>query len=339
MKKALIILLTLFLLSCTTNTKSSETVKNQNPTEKDYKEYLEKNSSTIDLSDNTNKDLSLLDSDLQGKEIFLIGEFHATEVNYQVKMKFLKYFKEKTDFRYYLEEISYSQAYYFNKYLETGNEKILREIYKSTTGTYFSNESDYNHLKDLKKYNDSLPKNRKITVVGADIEHQTDIALKYLLDILPSKEIPKELQQTFTELKFINENWENSKVMIDRVTKFIEDVTVSSINNEELYKKYLGSEYFGFFHVLKNIKNKFEAYIYNSDDSLDRYNNIRDKMMAENFKSVKSTIQEGKYFGQWGLNHVFQSEEPNVKWFASYLNSEEFGFKGKILSLIFNYEN
>jgi len=93
--------------------------------------YLKENYSTIDLEDEDEfKDLAIMDSDIQGKEIFFTGESHGTKANEQLDMKFLKYFKDKTDFKYYLCETSYSDAYFINKYLETGDIKILEDIYR-----------------------------------------------------------------------------------------------------------------------------------------------------------------------------------------------------------------
>ncbi len=79
-------------------------------------EYLKENYSAIDLEDESEfKDLAIMDSDIEGKEIFLTAELHGTKANEQLNTKFLKYFKEKTDFKYYLCELPYSEGLLQNR--------------------------------------------------------------------------------------------------------------------------------------------------------------------------------------------------------------------------------
>ena len=61
-------------------------------------EYFRLNSASIELDENKYFDkLEYIDSDLENKEIFLTGEFHNVSANDDLRMAFLKYFKEKTD--------------------------------------------------------------------------------------------------------------------------------------------------------------------------------------------------------------------------------------------------
>src|SRR5690606_9284022 len=89
----------------------------------DIYKHLEENHIMIDLEEtNDFTDLSIIDDDLEGKEIFLVGENHGVLVNEQLRMKFLKYFKFNTNFKYYLWELPFSVAFFLSKYLETGDE-------------------------------------------------------------------------------------------------------------------------------------------------------------------------------------------------------------------------
>lgn len=62
-------------------------------------------------------------------------------------------------------------------------------------------------------------------------------------------------------------------------------------------------------------------------------------MMYENFQVIQNELPEGKYYGQWGLGHTFQTKEKDIMWFAAYLNGEDSRFKGKILTIIYNYDD
>jgi len=298
-------------------------------------EYLLNNYTIVNLEDDIEfTDLSILDSDLEGKEIFFTGELHGVKANEELKMKFLKYFKEKTDFKYYLCEWGYSHAYFINKYLDTGDIKILEEMYKSLKGTNAWSKESYNHWKDLYEYNKTLPLDRRIQVVGVDIEHQIDNSYRYLVDVLPKKEAPEEIRENIEEIKNILNNHDNfnDSAAVEHSRKLLKDME----EKENIYKEYLGDNFNGFKIVNINILNTMEAY--NMFDSQYGWDKTRDRMIYENFKMVQNELPRGKYFGQWGLNHAFQSKEDEVTWFASYLNNDPI-YKGKILTIVYFYDN
>ncbi|WP_346928668.1 erythromycin esterase family protein [Clostridium sp.] len=297
--------------------------------------YLKENYSTIDLEDEDEfKDLAIMDSDIEGKEIFFTAELHGTKANEQLNMKFLRYFKEKTDFKYYLCETPYSDAYFINKYLETGDIKILEDIYRPLKGTFGWNKDGYNHLKKLYEYNNALPKERKIKVIGVDIEHQPINAYRFLVDVLPETDAPEEIKAVIDKIKSTFNDLEKSdnKAFVQCSKELQKDIE----KNEDIYKEYLGENFTGFNLVNLNVLNQIEAYKH-KDDHVD-WDNTRDKMIYENFQTLQKELPKGKYYGQWGLNHTFQSKEKDIMWFGSYLNSEDSIFKDKILTVVYNYD-
>ena len=112
-------------------------------------EYLKTNHKLIEIEENSFESLSILDGELDGREIFLAGENHGVKANGKLRMKFLKYFKEKTNFKYYLCELPYSLTATLNRYLETGDEKILEDAYIILKGTDAWNKDEYNHWREL----------------------------------------------------------------------------------------------------------------------------------------------------------------------------------------------
>jgi hypothetical protein len=69
------------------------------------------------------------------------------------------------------------------------------------------------------------------------------------------------------------------------------------------------------------------------------FDKIRDKRMYENFKQVYESLPKGKYYGQWGLNHIFQKEQMGVKWIAASMNEKGSSLENKVLSIAYAYEN
>ena len=293
---------------------------------------MENNHSSIEIDvENIFTDLAIIDSDLEGKEIFFTGEVHGVKANSALEIKFIKYFKEKTDFTYYLCETAYSDAYFYNKYLDTGDVKILEEMYRPLKGTFEWNKDSYNLWKELYEYNKTLSDGKKIKVVGVDIEHQIDNAYRYLVDVLPKNEPPEEIKESISKIKSILEEFDEATAH-ENSSKLLRDIE----EKESLYKGYLGENFFGFKLVNQNILNSLKSYERDNDDD---WNNTRDKFIYENFKAVEQEFPKGKYYGQWGLNHIYQAKEENVMWFGSYLNSQESEFKDKILSIAYIYDD
>jgi len=279
------------------------------------------------------KDLAIMDSDIEGKEIFLTAELHGTKANEQLNTKFLKYFKEKTDFKYYLCELPYSDTYFINKYLDTGDIKILEDIYKPLKGTFAWNKDGYNHWKKLYEYNNTLPKESRIEVIGVDIEHQPVNAYKFLVDVLPDKEAPEEIKAVIDKIKSTFNDLDKFDETFAQCSKELQkDIK----EKESIYKEYLGEKLASFNLVNLNVLNLIETYKY--EERMD-WNNTRDKMMYENFQILQKELPKGKYYGQWGLDHTFQSKEKGKMLFTAYLNSDDSIFKDKILTVIYNYDN
>lgn len=299
-------------------------------------DYLKENYSEINTDDdNQLGDLAILDEDIIDKEIFFTGEIHGIKANSALHMKFLKYFKEKTDFKYYLSEYSYSNAHFFNKFLETGDTNILKAIFKELKGSYTWNKDSYKFWIDLYEYNNILSKERRIQIVGVDIELQPITAYRYWLDVLPLEKPPVEINKTIDNI--INAFNKLDQTGFGSIYEAAKDLKKDMDSKEKIYREYLGDNYFGFKMVTINLLN-YEKASKNKRNQVD-WNNTRDKMIYENFELIERRLPNGKYFGQWGINHGFQSKEKDIKWFATLLNDKKSKFKDKILSIAFNYDN
>jgi hypothetical protein len=107
---------------------------------------------------------------------------------------------------------------------------------------------------------------------------------------------------------------------------------------EIYYKEYLGNNFFDFNIISKNIINsdaisRLYKNMCNSKKSWEQFYNFRDKIMFENFSKINTYFPEGKYYGQFGMHHVFQSQCSNVNWLASLINNSK--YYNKVLSIIY----
>lgn len=296
------------------------------------KRYLKNNHNKITIGEDDGfSSLSIVDDDLEDKEIFLTGENHGVKANVKLRMKFLEYFKQKTDFKYYLCELPFSVAYFLNMYLKTGNEDLLKMVYRPLKGTDAWNKDDYEHWMEVYELNESMPKDRKITIVGVDIEHQPKNALIFMDYCLYEKDIPKEIEGVVDDLKIIIKT--DRDLTNDELKRFSKKLDMDLDDKEEIYRILLKENYYKFKHINKNLLNMYEVYQGNN------FNDIRDRKMYQNFIELYNRLPKGKYYGQLGLSHIFQRPFPYVNWFGAALNSKESIFRGKVLSIAYVYHN
>lgn len=287
-----------------------------------HSSWLKENHGKLNVKDiNDFSGLEILDDEIEGNKIILLGEIHGVAANQKLEEKLIRYIKEKTNFKYLLVEDSYSGAYFINKYLETGDIKILEKLFKSLKGTYAYTEDNYRLFKELYEYNQSLPKKDRIMLVGVDIEHQPTISFDYIKDILPKEEAPEEIETIINDLR--HKSWVNYN-----------DILESLNNNREIYIEYLDENYLGFNLVIENLKNRAAAYDVDEKD----WDQVRDEMMYNNFITIDNYLDDGIYFGQWGMNRIFQEKFDGVDWFASRVNNTK-KYKGKILPVNFWYDD
>lgn len=56
------------------------------------------------------------------------GALHGSSKTYEAELSLTKWLLEENMLDYYIIEANFSQAYYLEKYLETGNENLLKEL-------------------------------------------------------------------------------------------------------------------------------------------------------------------------------------------------------------------
>ena len=263
-------------------------------------EYLKTNHKLIEIEENSFESLSILDGELDGREIFLAGENHGVKANGKLRMKFLKYFKEKTNFKYYLCELPYSLTATLNRYLETGDEKILEDAYIILKGTDAWNKDEYNHWRELYEFNNKFSQKDKIEPIGIDIEHQPKNAFEFMAYVLDKSSIPEKIKRDVKEIK------DKEEVSYEEIKIFNRKVNEELTSHEEFYKKTLKEDYFYISLVNDNLLNMIDVYSGNNFDG------IRDEKMGKNFIKLFSRLDKSKYYGQIGLSHIFQESFPYI---------------------------
>ncbi|EFW37851.1 TraB/GumN family protein [Treponema phagedenis] len=145
-------------------------------TAKEYFEDLEKNTFSLDFTNKKIIDKIFALDNLKKHKAILIGEIHGVAANYTLKSEFLEYFTKAGYCNTLLEEAPVSHNLFLNKYLETGDEKILKTLFTIMRGTAYCTQEHYDFFKKLYQYNQTAPKKQRIRILAVDVEHQPILA-------------------------------------------------------------------------------------------------------------------------------------------------------------------
>ncbi len=309
-----------------------------------------KNSSSKISMNYSQEDYSGFSNDLKDNRVFLAGELHGIQENYTLRLNLLMYLNENAGVNYYLAEMGYSSSYFINKYLETGEEKYLYVVANSIIGSYDYSQDDVNFWKDLYKYNQGLPKEKRIKVVGLDIEHQFWLAVMQLNDIVEDVNLGGEMETVLGKLEYysaamcpsiadsrdILQNVKN--IQTRSVLEVVADLREDYNSNPEKYRKVLSEEDFqDFVFVLNNITDTER--IYTNRRNKEYFNKEREKAIYKNFLRTHEMYSDGKFFGQWGSFHVLQKSDNHEERFAQYLNGDDSPVKDEVISIKYIYDN
>lgn len=333
--KYITLFICLLLIICVISVCSYEFTQKTSNSNDEVDNFVEVNHANLDISNNTcNSGFNIMDSDSDKNNVILAGEGHAVAINYGLELALLKHLNQKDKVRYLLAEIGFSSSCYINEYLESGDETKLKLIYNDLVRTASWSKESYNFWIELRKYNLTIPKDQRIKVIGIDIEHQVKTACDYLNSILPPTAPPKVIKLSIEKYTDNFKSKDNNNML----------ATIKSLQNDikikpSIYKAYLGSNYFNFTIVLDNIVNSINAYASNRAN----FDDIREPIIYSNFKRIYSHFPIGKYFGEFGMEHVYQkncsSYLGNKTRFAMYLNSNDSPVKGRVMSIAYGYEN
>ncbi|MDN3653705.1 hypothetical protein QWY77_13250 [Thalassotalea ponticola] len=107
----------------------------------DYVEYLNRNKESKPLSEPFEFDL--IKGDISRHSLILVGEIHGFHTPTEFDVEFFTYLRKHFNVKTYLLEMDFSQAYFMNKYNQTGDEEILEKVLKNWVVNIGQDNSSY----------------------------------------------------------------------------------------------------------------------------------------------------------------------------------------------------
>ncbi|OSY87219.1 hypothetical protein WH52_12205 [Tenacibaculum holothuriorum] len=316
MKKVLFLLI-LISIGCKKSTKEFTSTSDEKIA------YLEKN--RFDLNS------SAFNFPQKDFKILGLGAYHGSAKIEDVEIKMLESLTKEGKIKYYFPELDYSTAHFFNRYLKTGNEDLLKELVVSI-GFYCEQERTievYEKWKNLKALYDKLPKEKRFKVVGLEWIQNYKNTSKYLLELLdsskvdfkPVEEIRDMVKKDTTHFALGDLSFAYSK-MQNLVKDFKENKTVYQDNTSN--PKILN-------HLIKTIEESFPK------------DQDREKMMFNNYVNLDKiyNFKENPQFIRIGFFHLEKSREGEKSYpsFFARLIENKIYKKEEVISVIGYYTN
>lgn len=260
--------------------------------------------------------------------VFLAGEYHAQTKGYQTQKMLIQYFHEEQDVDYLICELGMGQGFLLDDYIQTGNEENLIFMMEELEGTLAYTQDEYQLWKWLYDYNQQQPENDKLHIIGLDIEFQKKTSVRGLSLLMDNSVTPaKEIQPLIERIK------ESDGTAVKEFPQALEKYP-------EQMKEIFGENFPWAEQYAKNVTATEKFFELNQSGGANAHQ-IRDDKMTDNlFFAMEQLPEDAKFFGQFGVEHILQSEmittfvlQENYNRFAMQLQEDNSPVKGKVCSI------
>jgi len=267
-----------------------------------YIEYLKSNSESVGLEEEIS--FEIVSKDISDNSLILVGEIHGFEVPTKFDVDFFSHLHSNFEINNYLLEMDHSQAYFMNKYNETGEIELLDRVLENWVVSAGRNNLDYrNRWINLRK----VFTDQSFTYYGNNNISDYLLLAEHINDLAGEQRI--ELEESLSDsLKMIH-----FKSTLESLLSEV-DLENDSTDLDWNYR-----------HLLKNVHYELE-------------NKYREEVLTENLADLYNYYQlKGqKVYGYYGIGHtLLDTFKSGYQPMASRIMKLDSWFKKKILSLNF----
>ena len=269
----------------------------------DYIPYLKKNMQTIEVGNNP--EFSILTEDLDEHMLFLVGEIHGFKVPQQLDPELFSYLNSNHDFNTYLLEMDVSQAFFMNRFNESGSDSLLKRVLNTWVVRPGRNNIDY--IKRFKKLREVYQNGNGFTYLGTNGISDLELVSQHLSELLPSYSWVLDPTQ---------EENVNLQTLQKQLTSILFSSEVSAISESILIDLKM---------ICKNISYSLK-------------NKYREEVLTQNTFDLYSAynLKEEKVYGFFGLGHTLKAPlEVGYEAMASRLMREDSWFQKNVLTANF----
>lgn len=221
-------------------------------------------------------------------DILFTGEVHGIAENYTVRKSIIKQLHREKGVQILVIEFPLSSSKLIQNYLNTGDETDLKFIYSNLKSTSEYTQEGIDFFRWLREFNSTLETDKKLKLIGVDIEHQPTVTKFYISRILKDKSIPTEIEKNIQRL--LKENLSSELLMT---------IQKDLMANDLQYRLLLQSDYKDFNVLIKNALVRFQ---YASNSQL--FDEAREKAMVDTYISLVHGLGAGPVYGHFGDAHL-----------------------------------
>ncbi|MFN1834275.1 hypothetical protein AB2B38_003340 [Balneola sp. MJW-20] len=160
----------------------------------DFIPYLKKNMQTVGIG--KDPDFPILTEDLDDHHLFMVGEIHGFKIPQQLDHELFAFLHQNHDFDTYLLEMDMSQAYFMNRFNETGSDSLLKRIL--STWVVRPGQSNLDYIQRFKKLREIYQIGEGFTYIGNNGISDPELLSAHLSELFPNQswEINPDLEDS-----------------------------------------------------------------------------------------------------------------------------------------------
>lgn len=284
---------------------------------------------TIDLTVDTFKEFEVFGDTLDDYSVYFTGENHTyATYNTELQLKLLKYLHQEQNVKHFIFEQSPGLSYIINKIVlddKTTHLHYLRDMFF---------DPFYEMVKDLRKYNDTLPQENKIQVHGIDIERFPSFSMYALNEMVDTLDKSIQGGEVFEQIKALASSdykdagpaafYSDPEITVfgfGQVSAWesLESIINGANENLDSLVTVLGADSTSFYSIIESLEIGHEWYTTEQNGDV-KSPIIRERFMAEEFERVYRQDMESKYYGQFGRCHLHKDQDAG-RCYDYYMNS------------------
>jgi hypothetical protein len=289
--------------------------------ENNYLDYLKNNKTTLDL--NSMNQWELLKTEAEQNQFIILGESHGAQDAQRIDLNLLKYLNKTVGTKNYIAELDYAQSSSINEYLRTGNETILKNVFRHWVKIHaqWGNYDFYNKIVKIRALNNTLPKAQQITFSGIDKVQDFELYFKLIDTYMGDKNNPMlDSLRHIVRAVFIN-----SETV--KISSFANNYVAKIEKNKPEFEQLFGKNLPIFEYLIQNL-----SYCSTETSGVNR-----PEAMFRNYKQLYTILhlENEKIYGMFGF---FHSHQVPVQFFgedfASKLVSSDHPSAKKVISIV-----
>ncbi|MGY3091187.1 hypothetical protein ACVWYF_004253 [Hymenobacter sp. UYAg731] len=267
-------------------------------------------------------EFKLFDPQFYDNQLFFLGEAHGVQRPQELDFALLKHLNQHAGVRTYLAEVDAPKAWYLNEYLRTGQDSLLRRVFRSwvAENSQWGNQEFYHKIQRIRALNQTLPPARRIRFVGIDGLQDLPLTADYVRALLPRRPLSAPLRGQLDSVMTLLRG--NAAAPLAGLTAR----TVRELEQPAArYQQLLGTDnYADLALLLRNITYAGQGL-------------NREAVLFANFEAqyrIKQLAGE-KLYGMWGLAHVLQSPvQGNFALLAARIRQSTLPLHDKVVSVL-----